>query len=377
VPALLARNSELLGDKPAVVADVKSITHRDLDSASRKLATGLVGAGVGKSSRLGLLMPNGTDWVVAAAAVARVGACLVPLGTALRPEELLAQLQNVAVTHLVATTEFRDRFYLEELGELVPGLAAITAAGRNPVLPAIQRVWSGEDLPWSAEHPSLMEALEGAVRPADDLVILFTPGRRGAPKGVIHTHGSSIRATAAGLDGRGVGAEVHLYVPMPFSGTGGFSGGFMTAIVAGATLLTAAIPEPEQTLEVPEYERVTGGKARASLLRMTETFGPYSGDRLDTDLPPSKHGSCGRPFDGIEVRIVDPDTGIDTPPGAVGQIRLRGPNMMRAIWGRTRRETFDEEGFYPTEDLGALDADGYLWYHGRLDDVRQVKSATV
>ena len=56
---------------------------------------------------------------------------------------------------------------------------------------------------------------------------------------------------------------------------------------------------------------------------------------------------------------------------------MRGRNVMRGICGRTRDATFDADGFYPTGDLGALDADGYLWYHGRLDDMFKVKGATV
>jgi acyl-coenzyme A synthetase/AMP-(fatty) acid ligase len=127
---------------------------------------------------------------------------------------------------------------------------------------------------------------------------------------------------------------------------------------------------------MPAWKRPAPG-TRANLFGMTETFGPYCGDRLDTDMPKSKHGSCGRPFDGIEVRIVDPDTGKEVPAGEAGEIRLRGPNMMQGLCGRTREETFDSEDFYPTRDLGVLDGDGHLWYHGRLDDMFKVKGATV
>src|SRR4029077_5001808 len=65
--------------------------------------------------------------------------------------------------------------------------------------------------------------------------------------------------------------------------------------------------------------------ARANLFGMTETFGPYAGFRLDTALEPSKRGSCGLPFDGVEVRIVDVETGEPVPEGTHGVIELRGP----------------------------------------------------
>jgi acyl-coenzyme A synthetase/AMP-(fatty) acid ligase len=117
--------------------------------------------------------------------------------------------------------------------------------------------------------------------------------------------------------------------------------------------------------------------ARANLFGMTETFGPYCGDRLDADLPPAKHGSCGRPFEGIEVAVFDPESGSLCEPGIDGEIAVRGPNVMRGICGRTRAETFDVDGYYHTGDLGSLDGDGYLWYRGRSDDMFKVKGATV
>jgi acyl-CoA synthetase (AMP-forming)/AMP-acid ligase II len=117
--------------------------------------------------------------------------------------------------------------------------------------------------------------------------------------------------------------------------------------------------------------------ARANLFGMTESGGPYCGARLDVDLPVEKHGSCGRPFAGIEVRIVEPGTSRAVASGVQGEIQLRGPNMMRAICGRTHSEVFDADGFYSTGDLGSLDADGYLWYAGRCDDMFKVKGATV
>ena len=110
---------------------------------------------------------------------------------------------------------------------------------------------------------------------------------------------------------------------------------------------------------------------------MTESFGPYCGERLDRDLPEAKVGSCGRPFADIEVRIVDPDTGAAVEAGAVGEIQIRGRNLMRGICGKERSEVFTADGFYPTGDLGALDADGYLFFRGRRDDMFKVKGASV
>ena len=200
--------------------------------------------------------------------------------------------------------------------------------------------------------------------------------------------------------------------------TGGFGQGLLTVLVAGATMLTEAEPEPSRTLEFLVRERATLFRgwpdqaarlaahrgfadvdlsalrdgslgavlpterrplpgARANLFGMTETFGPYCGDRLDLDLPQEKFGSCGRPFEGVEVRIVDPEARREVARGGEGEIWLRGDNLLRGICGRLRSSVFTEDGWYRTGDLGQLDEDGYLWSCGRRDDMVKIKGASV
>jgi acyl-CoA synthetase (AMP-forming)/AMP-acid ligase II len=113
------------------------------------------------------------------------------------------------------------------------------------------------------------------------------------------------------------------------------------------------------------------------LFGMTESFGPYCGYPADTDMPRSAWGSCGKPFDGMQVRIVDPDNGQPVPTGTIGMIQLRGPHMLRGICRRSREELFTPDGYYPTGDLAHLDDDDFLFYHGRSDDMFKVSGATV
>lgn len=415
IPALLAARRRADPTVEALVTDDEVLTYVGLDDASRALAARLVGAGVNKGNRVGLLLPNGVDWAVAALAVLRVGGVLVPLSTLLTPPELLAQLRVAAVTQLIVATRFRGRSYVDELDSVA---VRARRGRRQAAVPSLRRIWTWDELPTGPAPGPLIDGLERLVRPADDLVILFTSGSRGTPKGVIHTHGNALRATASGLGSRRIGPGERLYLPMPFFWTGGFGGGLLSVLVAGATLLTEAVPEPARTIRFLERERVTlfrgwpdqaarlaahpafagadlsslrpaslgpvlpaarrpAPGARANLFGMTETFGPYAGSRLDVDLPPDKRGSCGRPFTGVRVRIVEPDTGREVPAGADGEIQLRGPNLMRGIRGRHRTDVFGVDGCYPTGDLGALDEDGYLWYRGRLDDMVKISGATV
>ncbi len=402
----------------ALVTPQRAITFSELDATSSEMARRLLAAGVSPGDRVGLLAPNGIRWVCVAMAVARMGAVLVPLSTLLRPAELIDQLRTAAVSTLVLEEEFRNRRHGDELEGVLPGLHALLAGGgRHAEVPCLQRVVVG-DPEGDLENAEVLAAIESAVSPGDDFTVVFTSGSRGDPKGVIHTHHSAIWAAAAGVGPRVVGRRERLYVPMPLFWVGGLATGLVSVLVAGATLLTEAIPEPRSTLAFLERERATlfrgwpdqaaalaadpafagadlsrlgdaslgailppqrrpAPGARPNLFGMTETFGPYCGDRLDVDLPKGRHGSCGRPFAGVEIQIADPESGDRLPAGERGEIRVRGPNLMRGICGRTREEVFEPDGFYRTGDLGHLDDAGYLWVAGRLDDMFKVRGATV
>lgn len=407
VNALVCSRAGSQPDKPAVIDPSTRLSYAELDTSSRELAAVFVQVGVGKGTRVGLIMPNGVEWVRTAIALTRIGAVLVPLSTLLTPPELVAQLRVAAVQFLVSVDEFRGRRYLD-------GLEVNTST-----LPALQQIWDVEQLASvtaGAAPARIVDALAAAVTPSDPLVIMFTSGSSGPPKGVLHSHGNALGAVRAGLAARCIHAGTRLYLPMPFFWVGGFGGGVLSALLAGATLVTEQIPTPETTLKLLESERVTLFRgwpdqaetlarhrgdadlsalqpgsleallppqlraqpgARANLFGMTESFGPYSGYPADTDMPRSAWGSCGKPFEGMEVRIVDPDTGVPVPAETVGMIQLRGPHMLRGICRRGREQTFTADGFYPTGDLGRLDDDGFLFYHGRSDDMFKVSGATV
>lgn len=378
--------------RPMVIDPDSRISYSELATSTAALGAGLLAAGIVKGTRVGLIMPNSADWVRIALAVTRIGAVLVPLSTLLTTSELTAQLRTASVQHLIAVEEFRGRRYTPD-----------------PV-PSLRRVWT----------PSEVLALRGAaafppVRPADPLVIMFTSGSSGPPKGVLHSHGSALAAVRSGLDARLITEDTRLYLPMPFFWVGGFGAGILSALLAGATLVTEPIPQAESTLDLLRRERVTlfrgwpdqaaalarylseplpdlrvgsleallvpelrsASGARASLFGMTESFGPYSGYPADADMPQSAWGSCGKPFAGMDVRIADVQTGAPMPPGEVGQIQIRGPHVLRGICRRSREEVFTPDGYYPTGDLGFLDADGFLFYRGRSDDMFKVSGATV
>jgi acyl-CoA synthetase (AMP-forming)/AMP-acid ligase II len=406
--------------KPVVVDPACRLSYRDLDTSTLDLAATFLEAGIGKGTRVGLIMPNSVRWVQVAIALTRMGAVLVPLSTLLRARELAAQLRAASVQFLISVEEFRGHCYLDDLRSIL-GLRELDTTLQHPELPALRQVWSADRLAAAtAGDParSLVDALTATVTPSDPMVIMFTSGTSGPPKGVVHSHGNALGAARSGLPSRCIDADTRLYLPMPFFWVGGFGSGVLSALVAGATLVTEEIPQPEATLGLLERERVTlfrgwpdqaealarhprrahtdlsalrpgsleallppGQRAqpgaRATLFGMTESFGPYCGYPADTDMPRSAWGSCGQPFPGMEVRITELDTGQPVAPGTIGMIEIRGPHTLRGICRRSREEVFTTDGFYPTGDLGRLDDDGFLFYHGRSDDMFKVSGATV
>ena len=393
-------------DKPMVIDPESRVSYAELDETTRALAAAFIEAGVTKGTRVGLIMPNRAQWVQFAVALTRIGAVLVPLSTLLQPPELVAQLRVASVQVLIAVEEFRGHRYLDDLALL-----------NTPKLPALRTVWTPAQVGTAQDHRNV-DAFATAVTPSDALVIMFTSGSSGPPKGIIHSHGNALAAVRSGLIARCIDADSRLYLPMPFFWVGGFGSGILSALLAGATLVTEEIPRPETTLRLLERERVTlfrgwpdqaealarqsasvgadlsalrpgsleallppeqrsAPGARAKLFGMTESFGPYCGYRADTDMPRSAWGSCGKPFDGMEVRIVDPDIGQPVAAGSIGIIQIRGPHTLRGICRRGRDELFTPDGYYPTGDLGHLDDEGFMFYHGRSDDMFKVSGATV
>ena len=410
IDQLLRSRAAQHGAKPAVIDPAARIAYRELDATTRELAAIFIEAGVGKGTRVGLIMPNSARWVQVAIALTRIGAVLVPLSTLLQAGELAAQLRAASVQFLISVEEFRGHRYLDDV-RAVPRLE----------LPALREVWPVGRLTHATAGEGarrIVDAATETVIAADPLVVMFTSGSSGAPKGVVHSHGNALAAVRSGLAARCIDSDARLYLPMPFFWVGGFGSGILSTLLAGATLVTEEIPRPETTLRLLESERVTLFRgwpdqaealarhagaagadlsalrpgsleallppaqrsqpgARATLFGMTEAFGPYCGYAADTDMPPYAWGSCGKPFPGMEVRIVDPDTREPVAPGSVGMIQIRGPHTLRGICRRSREELFTADGFYPTGDLGHLDDDGFLFYGGRSDDMFKVSGATV
>src|SRR5262245_24984277 len=142
IPALVRDAAERFGDRPFVVTPDRVLTFRDADARSRRLAGHLLRAGVGKGTRVALLLPQGPDIVVALLAVTRIGATALPLSTFARGPELRSAIRHADVDTLLAPATLLGRELEDELEAVLPGLAE--AAGPDLLLPAapyLRHVW--------------------------------------------------------------------------------------------------------------------------------------------------------------------------------------------------------------------------------------------
>ncbi len=435
IPAWLRDRAARFAGRDALVHPGRRLRYAEAEAESARLARGLLATGVGKGERVGLLLPNRPEWLVAWLAVVRIGAVAVPLNTFFKSRELGWMLRHADVGVLLTAARFLSHDYLGRLEEIAPDLARCEpGALRARELPYLRAVWVlGEGgRPWArgvealaaagdAEprvDDALLRAVEAEVAPPDPAVLLYSSGSTADPKGAIHGHGTLLRHSAELAALRGLGAEDRIYSPMPFFWVGGLVFSLLSTLQVGACALCEDAFEPGATLELLEAERASiaigwphFGKAlaehpsresrdlsalrggnlpdilppsqvpedpelRATALGMTETCGPHTWGG-EGALPEALRGSFGRAFGGFEHRVVSPETGAELPAGDVGEIRVRGPRLMQGLHKQLREDVFDADGFYPTRDAGCFDADGVLYFQGRLGDLIKTGGANV
>ena len=421
------------GDLEMVVLDDRRLSYADVADRSAALARGLLAHGVGKGTRVALLAPNGPEWVIAWLAATRIGATAILLNTYNQPRELGYVLCHSDAQHLLVVDRHLDHDYTERLEATVERLAdqpaGTIAATSHPYLRSVW-MWGTQCPRWARSvdelvhagftvDDALLAAVEAQVTPADPMVVVYSSGSTSDPKGAVHSHGAVVRHAHNLGQFRDLEREHRLYTPMPLFWIGGLSYTLVAAIHAGATLVFEERFEPGATLALIERERVThvmgwphmskallehpdfadrdlssviGGSLsdllpddlqpadpslRANSLGMTETLGPHTLEVIGSELPESKRGSFGRSAPGVEHRIVDPVSGVDCPPGEMGEIWVRGYSVMQGRHRREREDVFTTDGWYRTGDGGYLDDDGHLYFKGRTGDVIKASGTLV
>jgi acyl-CoA synthetase (AMP-forming)/AMP-acid ligase II len=354
-PAFLEYLGKHHASRELIVYEGRRLTYGEAITKSARLARGMLANGIGKGTRVGLLMPNSPDFMLAWLAAARIGALIIPLNTFYKPRELGYVLRHADIEVLLTADRLLNNDYLQRLEACIPQLAEKNTAADTdnplflPGFPYLRQiyVWGETGRPWGSHPQTLFDAaqrvdeaflaaVEACVFPADVLTIVYSSGSTADPKGAVHTQGSLIRHACNLNSRRDIESSDRIYSPMPFFWVGGLVFTMHCAMHKGCTLVCEEAFNPEKTLQLLESERVTlvvgwshygttlvnhpaylkhdlsairGGniypllpddvrpadpELRSNALGMTETCGPHSIDRMDIDLPESMRGSFGR-----------------------------------------------------------------------------------
>ncbi len=381
--------------RPALRMDDAVLTYGQFRDAARKVAASLQRRGVAPGDRVGLVLPNVLSFPVAFYGALLAGAAVVPMNPLLKAREVEYYLRDSGAKVVVALTPSAEPA-VEAAGAV--GIEAVTV---GPALP--------EELMDAAPLPEVVQ------RADDDLaVILYTSGTTGQPKGAELTHANlagNCRTTADTLAENTV--DDVIMGCLPLFHVFGLTCGLNTAVLRGSLLTLIPRFDGGKALSVIERDRVTifegvptmfagmlhspdAGSTDVSSLRLCvsggsampveimrafeETFGCVilEGYGLSETSPVAsfnhphaerKPGSIGTPIAGVEMRLVD-DDGKDVAGGEVGEIAIRGENVMKGYWERPE-ETAKAipDGWFRSGDLARLDEDGYFFIVDRKKEM--------
>ena len=386
------------------------LSFAELDRGSRAVAAGLAAAGIGVGDRVGLICPNGADFVVAYLGILGAGATVVPLNLLLHPREMAFMLADCEARALIHHAAF-DAAAAEAAAGLELRLRARIGA------PAEAGILAFDDL---RETAGASPALD--FDPARQVaVILYTSGTTGRPKGAMLSHANLIANATSVAEALAMTAEDRVLVVLPMFHAFAATVGVLTPLLLGAGLVPVARFDPRAVSEaiaghgatlflgVPSMYGVllrlddaamaqwrsvrlcvSGGAAMPAAvmsafesrfgIAVVEGDGPTECGPVTCVNPPRgprKPSSVGLPIPGVEMCILDA-RGEPVPDGTPGEVCVRGPNVMQGYFNlpEATREAFFGPWFR-TGDLGTRDADGYFYLVDRIKDLIIVNGMNV
>ena len=392
---LVRRAAESAPGKTALVAEGRSLTWADLDAAVDRLATGLIEQGLTAGDRVGVLLPNGMNFVTAYFAILRAGLVAMPLNISYTVPEIAHQVEDAAARLVITEAGLAER------------------AGPAPVL-----VVGSPD--WETASTAVAWAGAAGARDGDLAVLLYTSGTTGRPKGAMLTHA----ALLANLDQLArirppvVANDDVVLLVLPLFHVYGLNAGLGMMVHAGATGVLADRFDPVDTLALIREHKVTNivgappmyvawsllpdlRDAFASVRLAVSGAAPLPADVmtrfadvagvqvhegygltetapvLTTTLcsPSAKPDSIGRPIPGIELRLVD-ETGDDADEDDPGEIVVRGANVFAGYWPDGSGGA-DSTGWFRTGDVAYADTDGDLFLVDRVRELILVSGFNV
>ena len=415
---LVFSSAEQFAGRTAIEENGESIDFAQLPERVMAFTRGLMAMGIQAGDRVGIWAPNSTDWILAALGIHCAGAVLVPINTRMKGLEAADVLERSGCRLLFIQQHFLEVDY--------PGMLAPhrPASLEHLVVLEGDRLQSPADLTVtqflrSATSIDVQSARRRALAIGPDAMcdLLFTSGTTGKPKGVMSAHGQNLRAFREYAKIIGLVPGDRYLIVNPFFHAFGYKAGWLTCLIAGATILPHAVFDPEQVFQRIARERisvlpgaptlylsllahpqlkqtdlsslriaVTGSASiPPSLIErmrnelgfavVTTAYGLTECGGLATICDPQDSaqviaGTSGRPIAGTEVSIRDPhNQALDA--GQTGEICLRGFHVMQGYFQNPEatRETIDTDGWLHTGDVGRLDEAGNLVITDRLKDM--------
>jgi len=400
---LLAERAAQFPEAPALKSPSCSFTFREYDLATNRLANWLAQQGVEYQDRVGLLIPNSCEFLVAYYACAKLGAVAMPISPLLHPEEVRFLLEDAEAKALLAYAPLLEK------------LLAAKALPEGVQLVASQpQVEGTADFAAALKDASLNAPPENLhkVTPDDLAAFMYTSGTTGKPKAAMLTHDNLIFDAQAAVSFIEMTAEDVFLCILPLFHSFAVNVCGICPVIAGALTVIHPRFSPYEVFKALTEERVSIMPAVPAMLGALlekqpprETFqhlrlvvsggAPlpvalfeaykqrYGVEILEGDGPteaspitavnplhgPKKPGSIGLPLPGVEMRIVDEED-TPLPPGEIGEIVVRGRNVMKGYWKQPEAtaETL-RNGWLHTGDLGKQDEDGYFYIVDRKKDM--------
>ncbi|WP_395395971.1 class I adenylate-forming enzyme family protein (plasmid) [Novosphingobium sp. BL-8A] len=409
-------------------------SYADLWDRAMQVARGLRAHGVGKDSRVGIMMTNRPEWLASVFGVALAGGVAVTLGTFSTSTELDYLLRSSAVSILLFEGKVLKKDFCEMLAELEPALRQ-SAPGKlvSQKYPFLRRLFMvGSTLPsgaieaWdellasAASIPAaVIDEAAAAVQPHELGAILYSSGSTALPKGILNTHRGMCIHFWRWPRMFGFAEDVRSWAPNGFFWSGNFATVLGATLSSGGCLVLQSAFDPVASLELLEKERVNypvvwphqakqmqeapnWGTVDLSAMKYVDfalplgehpkihstwsepvcNYGSTETFTVTTCYPNSspeniRGRSWGEVLAGNAMKIVDPETGKTLPRGSRGEIAVKGPTLMLGYLGIDPAQTFDADGFFRTGDGGYLDELGRLQWEGRLSDIIKTGGANV
>lgn len=407
------------------------LTYKEFNERVDNIAKGLLQLGVTKDSKVGMWAKNVPDWLTMFFAAAKLGAVLVTVNTNYKNAELEYIMKNADIHTMCLVNGYRDSDYVQMMYDLVPELKT-QQRGRlkSEKFPELRNVvyigqekqrgmYNTPELLLMGSHlpdSDLREASSG-ISPHDVVNMQYTSGTTGFPKGVLLSHHNILNCGNATGEFMGFTHEDKLLTCVPLFHCFGCVLALCAVITHGSTMVMVEDFDPLKVLASIHKERCTilygvptmfiaelnhpmfdmfdltslrtGIMAGAvcpidtmtqvmekmhckviSVYGLTETSPGMTATRI-TDSTEVRATTVGRPYPGIDVMVIDPDTGEECPAGVQGEMCCKGYNIMKGYYKNPEAtaEIIDENGYLHSGDLGVKDENGNFRITGRIKDM--------